>query len=81
MANELIGLYEEIILRTMTSNSLTENEEHDIHAQILKSFFGLHASVIFRPLYVWFLAHLQSLVIPNFSGQLAKLIVYIIPPE
>ena len=31
----------------MTSNSLTENEEHDIPAQILKTIFGLHASVIF----------------------------------
>ena len=31
----------------MTSNSLTENEEHDIPAQILQTIFGLHASVIF----------------------------------
>ena len=31
----------------MTSSSLTENEEHDIPAQILKTTFGLHASVIF----------------------------------
>ena len=31
----------------MTSNSLTENEEHDIPSQILKTIFGLHASVIF----------------------------------
>ena len=28
-------------------NSLTENEEHDIPSQILKTIFGLHASVIF----------------------------------
>ena len=34
-------------LWTMTSNSLTENEEHDIPSQILKTIFGLHASVIF----------------------------------
>ena len=27
----------------MTSNSLTENEEHDISSQILKTIFGLHA--------------------------------------
>ena len=26
----------------MTSNSLTENEEHDIPSQILKTIFGLH---------------------------------------
>ena len=31
----------------MTSNSLTENEEYDIPSQILKTIFGLHASVIF----------------------------------
>ena len=31
----------------MTTNSLTENEEHDIPLQILKTIFGLHASVIF----------------------------------
>ena len=32
----------------MTSNSLTENEEHDIPSQILKTIFGLHVSVIFQ---------------------------------
>ena len=32
----------------MTSNSLTENEEHDIPSQILKNIFYLHASVIFK---------------------------------
>ena len=31
----------------MTSNSLTENEEHDIPSQIVKTIFELHASVIF----------------------------------
>ena len=31
----------------MTFNSLTENEEHDIPSYILKTIFGLHASVIF----------------------------------
>ena len=50
----------------MTSNSLTENEEHDIPSQILKIIFGLD---ICYPM------------IPNYSGQLAALIVYIIPPE
>ena len=44
----------------MTSNSLTENEEHDIVSQILKTIFGLHALVIFRPQYVWFTVHLQG---------------------
>ena len=65
----------------MTSNSLTENEEHDIPSQFLKTIFGLHASVIFLPKYVWFSEHLYGHVIPNSSGQLAELIVYIIPPE
>ena len=69
----------------MTSNSLTENEEHGIPSQILKTIFGLHASVIFRPQYVWFPVHLKGLLIPplirNSRGQLAELIVYIIPPE
>ena len=32
----------------MTSNSLTENEEHNIPPQILKTLFGLHALVIFN---------------------------------
>ena len=31
----------------MTSNSLTENEEHDIPSHILKTIFGLRASIIF----------------------------------
>ena len=31
----------------MTSNALTENEEQDIPSHILKTIFGLHASVIF----------------------------------
>ena len=30
----------------MTPNSLTENEEHDIPSHILKTIFGLYASVI-----------------------------------
>ena len=59
----------------MTSNSSTENEEHDIPSQILKTIFGLHASVIFRPKYVWFPVHLKGPMIPDPSGQLAELIV------
>ena len=45
-----------------------------------EDYFGLHAS-IFRPPYVWFLVHLYVALIPNSSGQLAKLIIYIIPLE
>ena len=33
----------------MTSNSLTENDEHDIPSHILKTIFVLHASVISDP--------------------------------
>ena len=63
----------------MTSNSLTENEEHDIPSKILKTIFGLHASVLFlRPKYVWFPVHLKGPMIPDPSGQLAELIVQII---
>ena len=65
----------------MTTNSLTENEEHDIPSQILKAIFGLHVSVIFRNKYVWFLVHLYVPLIQNSSGELAELIVYIIPPK
>ena len=61
----------------MTSNSLTENEEQDISSHILETIFGLHASVIFRPKYVWFPIHLKGPMIPDPSGQLAELIVYI----
>ena len=42
----------------MAWNSLTESEEHDIPSQILKTIFGLHASIIFKPQYVWFLTNL-----------------------
>ena len=42
----------------MTSNSFTENQEYNIPSQVLKTIFGLHASIIFRPQYVWFLVYL-----------------------
>ena len=55
-----------------TQYYLTNFEDH----------FGLHASVIFlRPQYVWFPSHLYAGLIPNSSGQLAELIVYIIPQK
>ena len=68
----------------MTSNSLTENEEHDIPSQILMTIFWI-ASFAFLSYFLdpnmWFPAHLYGPVIPNSSGQSAELIVYIIPPE
>ena len=42
----------------MTSNSLTQNEEYDVPSQILKTIFGLQASVFFKLQYVWFLTQL-----------------------
>ena len=33
----------------MTSDSLTQNEEHDINSQILKTKFELHASLFLDP--------------------------------
>ena len=47
----LIWLYKENNFHEqwpMTYNSLTQNEEHDIPSQILKTIFGLHASAIFQ---------------------------------
>ena len=68
-----------------TTNSLSENEEHDIPSHILKTIFGLHASVIFEiPICVvssTFVGSSDPPLIPKSSGQLAELIVYIIPPE
>ena len=37
--------------------------------------------IFFRPQYVWFLSHLYVGLIPNSSGQLAELIVFVIPLE
>ena len=43
----LIMLYQENILWTMTSNSSTKNEEHDILSNISKTIVWLHAPIIF----------------------------------
>ena len=59
----------------MTSNFLIENEEQDI------THFEDHILIAclsyFKPKYVWFPVHLKSPEIPDPSGQLAELIVYI----
>ena len=53
----------------MTSNSLTENEDHDISPQILKTIFGLYASVIFLDpnicgfQYIWRVLWSQNIVV------------------
>ena len=57
----------------MTSNSLTENEEH-----IFEEYFWIAClSYFFRTNYVWFPVYFKGNVIPDPSGQLAELIVYI----
>ena len=58
-------------IESRTRYSLTTFEDH----------FELHALAIFRPQFVWFLSHLYIGVISNSSGQLAELIVYIMPLE
>ena len=62
----------------MTSKSLTQNDEHDIPSQILKTVLIASLSYFFRP---QFSSYLHLAVIPNSSGQLAELIVYTIPLE
>ena len=62
------------LLGTMTFNSLTENEEHDIPSQILKTIFGFHASYFYTQ-YVWLPVHLYCPVLPISSDQLAEPIV------
>ena len=47
----------------------------------LRPFLDNMPQLFFRPQYVWFSEHLKGHAIPNSSGQLAELIVYIIPPE
>ena len=77
MDKSLIGLYKENTFYEQRHHSSTWNNE-----RILKTIFGLHASVIFRLQYVWIQVHIYVCLIPNSSGgQLAELIVYIIKPR
>ena len=63
----------------MTYNSLSKNEEQDIPSQrTFEDHFWIACLSYSRPQYVWFLTNLQGSMIPNSSGQLAELIVYII---
>ena len=61
----------------MTSNSWTENEQRDIPSHIWRPFLDCKPQLFFRPKYVWFPVHLKGPMIPDPSGQLAALIVYI----
>ena len=68
----------------MTYNSSTENKEQNIPSQILKTIFGLHASVILdhNTCGLQYICRvLWSKPLLNSSGQLAELTVYITPPE
>ena len=81
MAKNLIGLYKEnavfddikfLNIEWRPWYFLTNFEGH----------FGLHASVILLdPNSVYFPSHLYVALIPKYSGQLAELIVHIIPLE
>ena len=61
----------------MISNSLTENEEHDIPSHILKTILDCMLQLFFKPKYVLCPVHLWGHVIPDSSGQLAEITVYI----
>ena len=80
MTKNLRGLYKETTFHKDIKflnrgwriwNSLTTSADH----------FGMHALVIFRPQYEWFLLHLYVGLILSSNGQLAELIAYIIPLE
>ena len=47
----------------------------------MKTILDYMAQLFFRPQYVWFLVNLCIALIPNFSGQLAEVIVHVIPLE
>ena len=61
----------------MTSNSLTGNEEHGIPSHILKTIFGLRASVILETQICAVSSSFVGSLIPDPRGQLAEIIVYI----
>ena len=61
----------------MTSNSLTENEEQDIPSHIWRRFLDCMPQLFSKLKYVWFSVHLRGPMIPDPSGELAELIVYI----
>ena len=48
----------------MTSNSSTENEEHDNLSQVLKTILDCMTQLFFRPQYVWFPVHFKGPLIP-----------------
>ena len=52
-----------------------------IPSQILQTVLDCMPRLFFRLKYVWFPVHLGADLIPNSSGQLAELIVHIIPLE
>ena len=49
MVKNLIGLYKENIFYEQWHLILDREKEHDIRSQILKTIFGLHASVFLDP--------------------------------
>ena len=65
----------------MTSNSLTENEEHDIPSQILKTILDCMPQLFLDPNMCGFQHTCRVLWSQILVVNLAELIVYIIPPE
>ena len=61
----------------MTSYSLTENKEQCIPSHILKTILDYMLQLFLRPKYLWLPVLQTGPVIPDPSGQLAELIVYI----
>ena len=82
MARYLIGLYKENTFYEQWHQIPQHKIKNMMFPHKFEDHFGLHASVIFfRPQYVWFPSHFYIGVIPNSSGQLVELFVYIIPRE
>ena len=65
----------------MTTNSLTENEEHGTPSQILKTILDFMPQLFLDPNICTFVGSSDPPLIPSSSGQLTELIVYIIPLE
>ena len=83
MAKNLIGLYKEILFINNDMKFLNIEWRTLYSLKNFEDHFRLHASVnyFFRLQYVWFPVHLYIGLIPNSSGQLAELLVCIIPLE
>ena len=78
MAKNLTGLYKENALYEQW-RQIPKHRRTWYPSQILKTILNCMSQLFFKPQYVWFPSHLYVTLIPNSSGQLAELNVYIIP--